>query len=82
MKHIMKVLLFAIMLNSVTFTILASEDNKSVNLATKLELYNKQKPLTTIFQKDNIIVVENKTPEDSGGVFQNIILAEENKIGE
>lgn len=74
MKNITKLVLAALMLSTVPFTGMANEGKKSENLVTKLSLYNKKKPLTTVIQDDKIIVVENKTLKDIGGVVQQIKL--------
>ncbi len=70
MQNITKIALVTLMLSSIAFTGLASDSKKSENLVTKLRLYNKTKPLTTVIQNDGIIAVENKNLKDIGGVIQ------------
>jgi BppA domain 1 len=74
MKNITKIALAALMLSTIAFAGLADDNKKSENLVTKLSLYNRKKPLTTVIQDDKVIVVENKTLKDIGGVIQQIKL--------
>lgn len=62
------------MLSSIAVTGMTNDNKKSKNLVTKLQLYNRKKPLTTVIQADKIIVVENKTLKAIGGVLQRIQL--------
>ncbi|MCF6175881.1 MAG: hypothetical protein L3J71_08945 [Victivallaceae bacterium] len=70
MKNITKLVLNTLMLSAIAFTGLADDNKNPENLVTKLRLYNKKQPLTTVIQADKVIVVENKTLKDIGGVIQ------------